>query len=113
MLCTDTIIADGKKLGVSTPAATYCKSLSITCGANKYNGYLPTSYQWNFVWNNFDIVLEYILLKYKGLNISKNNFTANKWTSHQFEATSACTFSTGVSFNGKSTSGGAVPFFAI
>ena len=112
-LCTDTIIADGKKLGVDTPAATYCKSLSITCGTSKYNGYLPTSYQWEFVWNNFDIVLEYILLKYKGLSISKNNFSGQKWTSHQLNVTLAYGFSARVSSNGKSGSTYAIPFFAL
>lgn len=113
MLCTDTIIADGKKLGVNTPAATYCKSLSITCGASKYNGYLPTSYQWNFVLNNFDIVLEYILLKYKRLSISKNNFTYNKWTSHQRDVAYACSFSTNVNSNYKQVGFAAIPFFAL
>ena len=113
VLCTDTIIADGKKLGVNTPAATYCKSLSVTCGASKYNGYLPTSYQWEFVWNNFDIVLEYILLKYKGLSISKNNFTCNKYTSHQHSGTFAYGFSTNVGVTNKSNSFAAIPFFAL
>lgn len=113
MLCTDTIIADGEKLGVKTPAATYCKSLSVTCGASKYNGYLPTSYQWDFVWNNFDIVLEYILLKYKGLSISKNNFSNFKWTSHQQNATGAYGFSTSVDGRTKSSSLAAFPFFAL
>lgn len=113
VLCTDTIITDGEKLEVSTPAATYCKGLSVTCGSSKYTGYLPTSYQWEFVYKNFDMVIEYILLKYKGLSISKNNFSGNKWTSHQQDAPGAYFFSALVTSNVKNFSFVAIPFFAL
>ena len=113
VLCTDTIIADGQSLEVQTPAATYCRSLSVSCGASKYTGYLPTNYQWDFVYKNFDFVIECILLKYKELEISKNNFSNWKWTSHQFTATVAYVFSSGVLGSNKSGSCAAIPFFAL
>ena len=112
LLATQTIIAEGDERGLTTAAADYCYSSTITNGDNLYQGYLPTAYQWELTWQNMDIVIDAISKKYPDLNVNKTAFSGNKWTSTQVTAYVSCYFTTAVSTNGKNFSYLAIPFYA-
>lgn len=112
LLATKTIIADGDERGLTTSAADYCYSSTITNGDMSYQGYLPTVYQWELAWQNIDIVIDAINKKYPDLNVNKTTFSGNKWTSTQNTATNSFDFSTAVINAGKVSSFLAIPFYA-
>lgn len=112
LLATQTIIAEGDERGLTTAAADYCYSSTITNGDKLYQGYLPTAYQWELTWQNMDIVIDAISKKYPDLNVNKTAFSGNKWTSTQLNAGSGFYFTTGVGFINKSLSYLAIPFYA-
>lgn len=94
LLATQTIIAEGDERGLTTEAADYCYSSTITNGDKLYQGYLPTAYQWNIAWNNMDIVGEVINKKYPDINANKTALSGDKWTSTQSQAWSSYSFNT-------------------
>ena len=112
LLATQTIIAEGDERGLTTAAADYCYSSTITNGDKLYQGYLPTASQWELTWNNMDIVIDAISKKYPDLNVNKTTFSGNKWTSTQSNAFYSYYFTTAVSGNTKITSYLAIPFYA-
>ena len=112
LLATQTIIAEGDERGLTTAAADYCYSSTITNGDNLYQGYLPTAYQWELTWQNMDIVIDAINKKYPDLNVNKTTFSGNKWTSTQSNADSSFYFTTAVASYTKSSSYLAIPFYA-
>ena len=112
LLATQTIIAEGDERGLTTAAADYCYSSTITNGDNLYQGYLPTAYQWELTWQNMDIVIDAISKKYPDLNVNKTAFSVDKWTSTQTNAEVGYCFSTAVGFNYKNYSYLALPFYA-
>ena len=113
LLSTQTIIAEGDERGLTTAAADYCYSSTITNGDKLYQGYLPTAYQWELTWQNMDIVIDAINKKYPDLNVNKTTFSGNKWTSTQYNASFSYYFNTAVNnSNFKSFSCLAIPFYA-
>ena len=112
MLATQTIIAEGDERGLTTAAADYCYSSTITNGDNLYQGYLPTAYQWELTWQNMDIVIDAISKKYPDLNVNKTAFSGNKWTSTQNGDIGSYCFATAVSDSTKSFSYLAIPSYA-
>lgn len=112
LLATQTIIAEGDERGLTTAAADYCYSSTITNGDKLYQGYLPTAYQWELTWQNIDIVIDAINKKYPDLNVNKTAFGGNKWTSTQNLAAYSYYFTTAVNSSGKTTSYMAFPFYA-
>lgn len=114
LLATQTIIAEGDERGLTTAAADYCYSSTITNGDKLYQGYLPTAYQWELTWQNMDIVIDAISKKYPDLNVNKTAFSGNKWTSTQYDANGSCYFTTAVGSYGntKYISCLAIPFYA-
>lgn len=113
LLATRTIIAEGDERGLTTAAADYCYSSTITNGDKLYQGYLPTVYQWELTWQNIDIVIDAINKKYPDLNVNKTTFGGNKWTSTQANAAGSYFFTTAVNTNyNKTTSYMAIPFYA-
>ena len=112
LLATQTIIAEGDERGLTTAAADYCYSSTITNGDKIYQGYLPTTYQWELTWQNMDIVIDAINKKYPDINVSKTTFSGNKWTSTQSNAISSYYFTTAVNGNEKNLSCLAIPFYA-
>lgn len=112
LLATQTIIAEGDERGLTTAAADYCYSSTITNGDKLYQGYLPTAYQWELTWQNIDIVIDAINKKYPDLNVNKTAFGGNKWTSTQSNDASSYYFATAVNSNFKTGSFMAFPFYA-
>lgn len=112
LLATQTIIAEGDERGLTTAAADYCYSSTITNGDKLYQGYLPTAYQWELTWQNMDIVIDAISKKYPDLNVNKTAFSGNKWTSTQGNASFSYYFNTAVYFTNKNYSYLAIPFYA-
>ena len=112
LLATQTIIAEGDERGLTTAAADYCYSSTITNGDKLYQGYLPTADQWELTWQNIDIVIDAINKKYPDLNVNKTTFGVNKWTSTQLYANSSYFFTTAVHGNNKTSSYLAFPFYA-
>ena len=112
LLATQTIIAEGDERGLTTAAADYCYSSTITNGDKLYQGYLPTAYQWELTWQNMDIVIDAISKKYPDLNVNKTTFSGNKWTSTQNNAFFSYYFNTAVGGGSKGLSYLAFPFFA-
>ena len=113
LLATQTIIAEGDERELSTPAADYCYGITISNGDKTYQGYLPTAYQWEVAWSNFDILVEGVNMKYPELQLSKSMFSGNKWTSTQYYADYSYCLNTAVFFgNIKNSSYLAIPFFA-
>lgn len=112
LLATKTIIAEGDERGLTTAAADYCYSSTITNGDVSYQGYLPTAYQWELAWRNIDIVIDAINKKYPDINVNKTTFGGNKWTSTQSNATGSYFFITAVYVNIKTFSYMAIPFYA-
>lgn len=113
LLATQTIISEGDERGLTTAAADYCYSSTITNGDKLYQGYLPTAYQWELTWQNMDIVIDAINKKHPDLNVNKTTFSGNKWTSTQDNVNSSYYFNTAVSYgSGKTSSYLAVPFYA-
>ena len=112
LLATQTIIAEGDERGLTTAAADYCYSSTITNGDKLYQGYLPTAYQWELTWQNMDIVIDAINKKYPDLNVNKTTFSGNKWTSTQFNASFSYYFYTAVGDYTKYNSYLAFPFYA-
>lgn len=112
LLATQTIIAEGDERGLTTAAADYCYSSTIANGDKLYQGYLPTAYQWELTWQNMDIVIDAINKKYPYLNVNKNTFSGNKWTSTQGNGNNSYYFTTAVSSLSKNASCLAFPFYA-
>lgn len=112
LLATRTIIAEGDERGLTTAAADYCYSSTITNGDKLYQGYLPTVYQWELTWQNIDIVIDAINKKYPDLNVNKTTFGGNKWTSTQGLAAYSYYFTTAVNYYSKTFSYMAIPFYA-
>ena len=112
LFATQTIIAEGDERGLTTAAADYCYSSTITNGDKLYQGYLPTANQWELTWQNMDIVIDAINKKYPDLNVNRTTFSGYKWTSTQTNAYSSYYFSTAVLSNGKANSYMAFPFYA-
>lgn len=114
LLATQTIIAEGDERGLTTDAADYCYSSTITNGDKLYQGYLPTVYQWELTWKNMDILIDAINKKYPDLNVNKTTFSGNKWTSSQSNGFTSWTFSTAVNSEnyGKANNYIAIPFYA-
>lgn len=111
-LATKTIIAEGDERGLTTAAADYCYSSTITNGDVSYQGYLPTAYQWELAWQNIDIVIDAINKKYPDINVNNTTFSGAKWTSTQTNATDGFYFNTAVYGNSKASSCLAFPFYA-
>lgn len=114
LLATQTIIAEGDERGLTTEAADYCYSSTITNGDKLYQGYLPTAYQWKIAWDNMDIVGEVINKKYPDINANKTALSGDKWTSTQSQAWSSYSFNTkAVSFrDGKTQKLSSILFYA-
>ena len=112
LLATKTIIAEGDERGLTTAAADYCYSSTITNGNVSYQGYLPTAYQWELAWQNIDIVIDAINKKYPDINVNNTTFSGVKWTSTQNSATYSYIFDTAVYGYGKTSSCLAIPFYA-
>lgn len=112
LLATQTIIAEGDERGLTTDAADYCYSSTIANGDKLYQGYLPTSYQWELTWQNMDIVIDAINKKYPDLNVNKTTFSGIKWTSTQRYADNSYYFATALNDFGKGGSCLAIPFYA-
>lgn len=112
LLATQTIIAEGDERNLQTPACDYCYSMTISNSDFNYQGYLPTIDQWNTAWQNIDMVVEAVNMKYPELHASRQNFSGNKWTSTQGGADGSCYFGTGVNSTIKSNWCLAFPFFA-
>ena len=112
LLATQTIIAEGDERELSTPAADYCYGITISNGDKTYQGYLPTVYQWEVAWSNFDILVEGVNMKYPELQFNKSMFSGNKWTSTQYGAYGSYSFNTAVNDYIKGNSYVAIPSFA-
>lgn len=112
LLSTQNIIAEGDERGLTTDAADYCYSSTITNGDKLYQGYLPTANQWKLTWQNIDIVIDAINKKYPDRNANKTAFSGNKWTSNQQGNERSYVFSTVTYDNFKSSSFMAIPFYA-
>lgn len=112
LLATQTIIAEGDERELTTAAADYCYSFTITNGDKLYQGYLPTVNQWELTLQNIDIVIDAINKKYPELNVKKTTFGGNKWTSTQNGDANSYSFTTVVNSYSKTDSVLAFPFFA-
>lgn len=115
LLATQTIIAEGDERGLTTAAADYCYSSTITNGDKLYQGYLPTADQWVLTWQNIDVVIDAINKKYPDINANKTVFGINKWTSTQLNNIGSYLFNSAVigNFgNDKSLMYTAFPFYA-
>lgn len=113
LLATQTIIAEGDERELTTAAADYCYSSTITNGDKLYQGYLPTANQWELTWQNMDIVIDAINKKYPDINVNKTTFRGSKWTSTQLNANFSYCFTTAVNYgDGKVSSYLAIPFYA-
>lgn len=111
-LATQTIIAEGDERGLTTAAADYCYSSTITNGDKLYQGYLPTVAQWVLTWQNIDIVIDAINKKYPDLNVNKTTFTGDKWTSTQNNANNSNILTAEISIRAKNANSMAIPFYA-
>ena len=112
LLATQTIIAEGDERGLTTAAADYCYSSTITNGDKLYQGYLPTTNQWKLTWQNIDIVIDAINKKYPDLNVNKTVFSGSKWTSTQSSAFDSYSFTTVASGHTRTINYLAIPFYA-
>lgn len=112
LLATQTIIAEGDERELTTAAADYCYSSTITNGDKLYQGYLPTANQWELTWQNMDIVIDAINKKYPDLNVNKTTFSGSKWTSTQTNDGFSYYFATAVNSFTKTYSCLAFPFYA-
>lgn len=97
---------------MTTAAADYCYSSTITNGDKLYQGYLPTANQWELTWQNIDIVIDAINKKYPDLNVSKTTFSYYKWTSTQANAIGSYYFTMSINGNIKKNNYMAIPFYA-
>lgn len=112
LLATQTIIAEGDEQGLTTAAADYCYSSTITNGDKLYQGYLPTANQWELTWKNMDIVIDAINKKYPDVNVNKTTLSDYKWTSTQNNAANSYYFTTDVFSSIKTYNYMAFPFYA-
>nr|DAW00457.1 MAG TPA: hypothetical protein [Caudoviricetes sp.] len=112
LLATQTIIAEGDERGLTTPAADFCYSCTIRNADKTYQGYLPTTYQWELTWQNIDIVIDAINKKNQDLNVNKTVFSGIKWTSTQQDDVDSCRFTTAVGHGGKFYKQMTIPFYA-
>lgn len=115
LLATQTIMAEGEERGLTTYAADYCYSSTITNGDKLYQGYLPTVDQWVLTWQNIDVVIDAINKKYPDVNANKTVFGINKWTSTQLNNSGSYHFNSAVidNFgNNKNLNYMAFPFYA-
>ena len=111
LLATQTIIAEGDERGLTTAAADYCYSSTITNGDKLYQGYLPTANQWELTWQNIDIVIDAINKKYPDINVNKTIFSGNKWTSTQMGVLDVYIFNTAIHNFVRQGFANAVPFY--
>lgn len=111
LLATQTIIAEGDERGLTTAAADYCYSSTITNGDKLYQGYLPTANQWELTWQNIDIVIDAINKKYPDINVNKTIFSGNKWTSTQMSVLYVYIFNTAIHNLVRPVFANAVPFY--
>lgn len=111
LLATQTIIAEGDERGLTTAAADYCYSSTITNGDKLYQGYLPTANQWELTWQNIDIVIDVIDKKYPDLNVSKTAFSGNKWTSTQMGELDVYVVNTAICNLVRISFANAIPFY--
>lgn len=111
LLATQTIIAEGDERGLTTAAADYCYSSTITNGDKLYQGYLPTANQWELTWQNIDIVIDAINKKYPDINVNKTIFSGNKWTSTQMGVLDVYIFNTAIYNLVRPGFANAVPFY--
>lgn len=111
LLATQTIIAEGDERGLTTAAADYCYSSTITNGDKLYQGYLPTANQWELTWQNIDIVIDAINKKYPDINVNKTIFSGNKWTSTQMGVLDVYSFNTAIHNLVRQAFANAVPFY--
>lgn len=109
---TETIIAEGDERELATPACDYAYSFKVVNGDLTYQGYLPTCYQWTTAWNNIDLILDMLGLKFPDMTFTKSMFSNTKWTSTQLSAVDGCIFGTSANSYNKSASYLAIPFFA-
>lgn len=112
LLATQTIIAEGDERELTTAAADYCYSSTITNGDKLYQGYLPTANQWKLTWQNIDIVIDAINKKYPDLNVSKTTFSGYKWTSTQASVLGSCYLTMSINASVKTGNYMAIPFYA-
>lgn len=112
LLATQTIMAEGDERELTTAAADYCYSSTITNGDKLYQGYLPTVNQWELTWQNIDIVIDAIKKKYPDLDVNKIVFSVYKWTSTQYTDLESNIFASSITFIGKTTNALTVPFYA-
>lgn len=113
LLSTQTIIAEGDERGLTTEAADYCYSSTITNGDKLYQGYLPTANQWLLTWQNINIVIDAINKKYPDHNVNIMMFSSNKWTSTQNNAINSYYFGKdSYNLNRKFNRYMAIPFYA-
>lgn len=112
LLATQTIIAEGDERELTTAAADYCYSSTITNGDKLYQGYLPTASQLELTWQNIDIVIDAINKKYPDLNVNKKTFFGKKWTSSQNGYNDTYYFAEDVGYSSKFTSYITIPFYA-
>lgn len=112
LLATQTIIAEGDERELTTDAADYCYSSTITNGDKLYQGYLPTANQWELTWQNIDVVIDAINKKYPDINANKTVFGVGKWTSTQLNTTYSYYFNSAVISNMKTYGFLAFPFYA-
>lgn len=111
LLATQTIIAEGDERGLTTNAADYCYSSTITNGDKLYQGYLPTANQWELTWQNIDIVIDAINKKYPDLNVNKTIFSGKKWTSTQMGTLDVYIFNTAIHNLVRTEFANTVPFY--
>lgn len=111
LLATQTIIAEGDERGLTTNAADYCYSSTITNGDKLYQGYLPTANQWGLTWQNIDIVIDAINKKYPDLNVNKTTFSGKKWTSTQMGVLDVYIFNTAIHNLARTELANTVPFY--
>lgn len=111
LLATQTIIAEGDERGLTTAAADYCYSSTITNGDKLYQGYLPTVNQWELTWQNIDIVIDAINKKYPDINVNKTIFSGKKWTSTQMGVLDVYVFNTTICNLSRHGFVNAVPFY--
>ena len=109
---TETIIAEGDERELQTPACDYAYGFKVENSGVTYQGYLPTTYQWSVAWNNIDMILDMLGMKFPDLTFTKSMFSSGKWTSTQYNAQLAYNFYSNVGNYNKSNSNLAIPFFA-
>lgn len=112
LVATITIIAEGDERGIETPFCDYCRSKTVDCGGEAWQGYGPTLEQWKLAWANIDYIVDAVNLKFPELGVSVNNYKGDKWTSTQNVASYSWYFGTAFGSGSKGNACLAIPFFA-